>query len=126
MPVVDASKWMGGMDSFREVRHRELSKLFSPRMTEERFAEIRSERAGKRTPSTKIERLRESRVRYGLHLRKIRNRREMTQAQAASRLGIPRTTINMLEAGFGAPSQRIAKLIAAEFGVHWSEYWGEG
>lgn len=56
------------------------------------------------------------RTRKVLRLRQLRRGRELTQAQLAKRLGLPRKTINMIEKARQQPSLDQARDIADFFG----------
>jgi putative transcriptional regulator len=51
-----------------------------------------------------------------MRLRQLRRQREMTQAQLAKRVGMPRTSICLIEKGQRQPSLDNARAIAAVFG----------
>ncbi len=56
------------------------------------------------------------RIRRVLRLRQLRRQREMTQAQLAKRVGLPRSTICKFEKGQQQPNLAHARAIAAIFG----------
>ena len=51
-----------------------------------------------------------------MRLRQLRRQREMTQAQLAKRVGIPRSSICLFEKGLRQPNLEDARAIAAVFG----------
>lgn len=51
-----------------------------------------------------------------LRLRQLRRSREMTQADLAERVGLPRSTICLIEKGLRQPALDDARAIAAVFG----------
>ena len=60
-----------------------------------------------------------------IDLKKARTDKGITQQELADKIGVVRQTISNIECGFTRPSVEVAKLISAELGIDWTEFFDE-
>lgn len=60
-----------------------------------------------------------------MNLKRMRERKLLTQQQLADLIGMDRTLISKLESGVSAPSVVTAKKIAAALGFDWTLFYQE-